>query len=251
MAPFGGSRTLLTEYLMATTYLQAINRVLEKIGEDALDSGTVTLSEQYALLVGSFINDIKEEIEDAHNWRSLRQTVSVTIAADAQSGTITEADERSRLVRIYQSERGCPVPLCFDVTDATQPDPLVEMDLAELIYRDTVDPDNSGDPEYFALDNSSGDVLELFVYPRPTVTTTIQITLVIPQVRLAESDLTETLKIPIRPLIVGATWYALEERGEELGANGMFNELRYKDALNAAISRDDAEQGNVMELIRV
>jgi hypothetical protein len=236
---------------MATTFLEAINRVLEKIGEDTIPAAATSLTETYEILVGSFVNDIKEEIEDAHNWRALRQTVSTVIAGDAQSATITEANERSRVVRIYQQNRGGVVPLVFDVTDSNNPDPLVEMDLAELIYRDTVDPDVRQDPQYFALDNSSGDVLDLYVWPRPSASTTIQSTLIIPQARFDNADVAESLKIPIRPLIVGATWYALEERGEELGTGGVFNEQRYRDALNAAISRDDAEQGNVSELVRV
>ena len=234
---------------MATTYLQAINQVLVKIGEEQVGAAATSITEVYELLVGSFVNDIKEQIEDAHNWRALRQTVNVTIPANSQSATITEADERSRLVRIYQQNQPGPIPLVFDITDPVDPDPLQEMDLAELIYRDTVDPDVRQEPTYFALDNSSGNVLDLFVWPRPSADTTIQVTLIIPQPRFEPTDLSEVIRIPIRPLIVGATWYALEERGEELGTNGLFNEQRFQDALNAAIARDDAEQGNISELV--
>jgi hypothetical protein len=49
--------------------------------------------------------------------------------------------------------------------------------------------------------------------------------------------------IPSRPLEIAAIWYALEERGEELGANAMFTEERFRKALDDAIARDDAEQG--------
>lgn len=236
---------------MATTYLQVINRVLEKIGEDPLSASITSITETYEKLIGSFINDIKEQIEDAHNWRALRQTVNVTIAAEAVSGNIVEADERSRLLRIYQSNRNRVVPLAFDVTTPANPYPLIEMDLAELLYRDTVDPDTRNVPSNFALDNSSGDVLDLYVWPRPTGERTCKITLTIPQPRFGPADLNEVIKIPVRPLVVGATWYALEERGEELGTNGLFNEKRFNDALNAAISRDDAEAGNNTELISV
>ncbi len=234
---------------MATTVLQAVNQVLVKLAEDEVGDSATSLTERYELLVLSFINDIKEQIEDAHNWRALRQTVSVTIAADANSATITEANERSRLVRLYQQNRPTPVPLVFDITDSTNPDPLIEMDLAELLYRDTIDPDVRQEPTYFALDNSSGDVLDLYVWPRPSASTTIQITLIIPQAPLDKDTLDTNIKIPVRPLIVGSTWYALEERGEELGANGLFNEQRFLDALNSAIGRDQAEQGDNVELV--
>lgn len=236
---------------MATTYLEAINRVLEKVGEETISNAATSLTETYEILIGSFINDIKEQIEDAHNWRALRQTVNVSVAAEAQSAVITEANERSRLIRIYQSDNYQVVPLCFDVTDASEPTPLKELDFAELIYRDTMDPNNPEDPVYFALDNSSGDVLELYVYPRPRDIRDIQITLVIPQARFGKTDVATNFQIPIRPLIVGATWYALEERGEELGTSGTFNEQRFEDALNAAIARDDAESGNPTELVAI
>lgn len=235
---------------MATTVLQALNRVLVKLGEEQVPVSTPELTENYQLLVASFLNDIKEEIEDAHNWRALRQTVTTSILADARSGVITEANERSRVVRIAQQNRQGLVPLVFDVTD-TQPCPLVEIDLAELLYRDTLEPDTRQDPAFFAVDNSSADVLEILVWPRPSGTRSIQSTLIIPQDRYAPTDVSVNVAIPIRPLVVGATWYALEERGEELGANGLFNEARYRDALDSAIARDDAEQGNVHELISV
>lgn len=236
---------------MATTYLEVINRVLEKIGEDTISGAATSLTETYEILVGSFVNDIKEEVEDSHNWRALRQTVSATVLAGTNTITITEANERSRLVRLFQSNRGCVVPLVFDITEANNPDPLREIDLSELIYRDTLDPDIRQEPTYFALDNSSGDVLDLYVWPRPSNDTTIQLTLIIPQPRFGNADLGEVIKIPVRPIVIGATWYALEERGEELGTSGMFNEKRYNEATSTAIARDEAEQGSSMELVRV
>ena len=236
---------------MAKTYLQAINEVLVKIGEDELPNAITSLTETYELLVGSFINDIKEQIEDAHDWRALRQTVSTSITANAQSATISEANERSRVVRINQQDAGQLVPLVFDITDSSNPERLMEIDLSELLYMDTMNPNDRQNPCYFALDNSSGNVLDLYVYPRPSGARTIQSTLVIPQAELDRDSLTTEIKIPIRPLIVGAVWYALEERGEELGANGLFNEQRFLDALNSAIARDAAGQGDNFELVRV
>ena len=236
---------------MATTYRQALNQVLEKLGEDQVPDAVSELSDAYHILIGSFLNDVKEEIEDAHNWRALRQFINVTITADTSSGTVTGANERSRVVRIYQQNTGSVVPLVWDITDSSDPEPLIEIDLAELIYRDTVDPDERNDPCYFAVDNSSGDVLDLYVWPRPSSNRTIKVGLIVPQARLATTDLDTTIKVPVRPLVTGTTWYALEERGEELGVNGIFSEARFRDALNSAIARDAAEQGDNYELVVV
>ena len=231
---------------MATTYKQVINKVLVRIGEEEINSAITTLTDTYHLLLGSIVNDIKEQIEDAHNWRALRQYINVTISANAVSGTITGANERSRIIRIQQANRGI-IPIVFDITDSSNPEPLTEIDLSELLYRDAVDPDQRNNPCYFAVDNSSGDVLDLYVWPRPSAERTIKVGLIVPQDEL--SDLTTELKIPIRPLIVGSVWYALEERGEELGVNSTFSEERFRDALASAIARDSGESGDTYELV--
>lgn len=236
---------------MATTYKQALNRVLEIIGEDQVTDAATELTSSYHLLVGALMNDVKEQVEDAHNWRALRATTSVIVSANNQSTTLTGANERSRLVRIFQSHLGGQIPLVFDVTDSSDPDPLIEIDLSELIYRDTIDPNTRQDPNYFALDNSSGDGIDVFVYPRPPANRTIQVTTITPQDRLAYNSLSTVISVPVRPIIVGTVWYALEERGEELGVKSMFSEQRFMDALDSAIARDAAEQGDNMELISV
>lgn len=234
---------------MATTYLQVINRVLRKLGEEELAEATTSLAERYERLIGTFVNDVKEEVEDAYNWRALRQTVTVAFSVGDQSATITEANERSRLLRIFQAQAQGYVPMCFDITDATSVQQLQEIDLAELIYRDTIDTTGNNTPAYFALDNSSGDVLDLFLYPRPNVATTVQISLVIPQDRLTDAQAQTTIKVPVRPVYIGAVYHALEERGEELGAQGAFSERAYRQALDDAIGRDSAESGDPFELV--
>jgi hypothetical protein len=48
---------------------------------------------------------------------------------------------------------------------------------------------------------------------------------------------------------MGVTWYAMEERGEELGVNALFSEQRYANMLNAHVSRDLAEQGEAQLVV--
>ena len=237
---------------MATTYLDIMNRCLRKLGEFELPGSSTDIETDYQKILGQMINDVKEEVEDATNWRALRQIVNPIIAADGREVDITEGNERSRLMRLYQSDRPYPVPLVFDVTDASTPDPLIELDLSELLYRDQVDPDQraSDSPTYFALDNTSdGDELAIHVWPRPDSQRTLQVTLVVPQPRLADDELTTVIKVPARPIFIGAMWHAYEERGEELGPDSLFSEKRFMEALNTAVSRDEAESGDRFELM--
>jgi hypothetical protein len=231
---------------MAVTFKQLINRALRITGEDEIADTTTAVTDTQHKLVAEMANQIKEEVEAAHNWRALRQTVTVSLAS-VNSATITEADERSRVVRIMEPHRGREVALCWDVTNSSNPFPLEELDLPELLYRREMDPNSSQDPQYFALDNSSGDVLKLEVYPTPSDTRSIKLMLIIPQARLDatnSTDLATSIKVPVRPIEMGLIRYILEERGEELGINSQFSEQKELKALRDAIALDAAEQGD-------
>lgn len=229
---------------MATTYRDLLNRVLIGLSEEEIGSSETDLTSKYHKLLGLFVNQMKERVEDAHNWRALRSTEQVTVTSGSTNATISNANERSRVVRVFNEYAGEEQALVFDVTDSNNPKRLREMDLAQLIQRRSLDTSSGDDPIYFALDNSSGDVLKIEVWPTPTDNRTIDITLVIPQARLSNTGaLDTTISVPAAPIEVGALWYALEERGEELGVNGLFNEKMFDSALAQAVMRDAAEQG--------
>ena len=69
----------------------------------------------------------------------------------------------------------------------------------------------------------------------------------VPQARLegATGDIGTSISIPHMPVELGMTYFAMEERGEELGPNGLFTEKRYQTSLNNAIARDVAELGEL------
>lgn len=231
---------------MAVTFREMINRVLRTVAEDEINSLVTTLSDPYQILVATFVNQIKEEIEDAHNWRSLRQTFSVTVLSGQSSAVITGANERSRVFRIQDQENGQFVPLCFDLTDANSPIQLIEMPLAQLVYNDVINTSTVTAPSFFAVDNSAnGDEVVLRLEGPVTSNRTISIQLIVPQARLGLADLDVVLKIPARPLEFGGIWYALLERGEELGVSSVFTEERFRNALDDAVARDAEEQGGV------
>ncbi len=229
---------------MATNFRSLINQVLVLLSEDEISDATTELTDKYEKLVAAFVNQIKEMVEEEHNWRALRSTEQVTVAAAASSAVITNANERSRVLRVYDEMNGEERALVFDVTDAGNPYRLREMDLSELLRRRSIDTTNGNDPQFFAVDNTGEDGVSLQVYPTPTDERTIDITMIIPQNRLSVStDLDTNIKVPVAPIEAGATWYALEERGEELGVSGIFTEEYFNRRLGAAVARDAAEQG--------
>lgn len=237
---------------MATTLRVVLNRVLTATGSPQIPSTTTTLTDSLSLKLLEFLNQFKEEIEDATYWRALRQTFTINIAAGSNSAPITGADERARVIRVPAPQAGQLVPLVFDITAANNPFQLGEIAFSELLYRNMSDPAGTtqANESYFAIDVSN-DVPQLYVYPTPNQNITIKIHMHQPQRALIATDLDTNgvLLIPMLPLLKGTIWFALEDRGEELGANAAFTEERYRMALDDAISRDDAESGSLDQLV--
>src|SRR5579872_215340 len=84
---------------MATLTAQAlINRVLTSLRETNTISAPPVV-DSYQLLILEFFNEVKQEVEDAVNWRTLWQTITVTVPAGAYFARIPGTNERSRVVR--------------------------------------------------------------------------------------------------------------------------------------------------------
>jgi hypothetical protein len=236
---------------MAVLLRTLMDRILRPLGESEVGSSISTLSTTYHKLLLTFINQIKEEVEDAHQWRALRQSHTCTVTAGQYSGVITNANERSRLVRL-PTELGL-VPLVFDVTNPVQPYNLPEVDLSRWVYDQNIDPITTvaAQPSYVSIDNSSSDVVKLCVFPKATTDRNYIVVMTTPQTWLEPGDLDVAIKIPTRPMLEGALWYAFIERGEEQGQSGVFSEERFRQSLDDAIARDNAEQGDAYEMIPV
>lgn len=244
---------------MASTLRTVINRVLTAIGEATVGNTVTDLTPlPLPMKVLEFINQIKEEIEDATYWRALRQTFTVSVPA--YSGTfpnpptpIVGTDERARVIRVPEPEAGQLVPLVFDITVPSAPVPLGEIPNAELVYRIMSDGNSTGSttvqPSYYSIDMSSSDVAQLYIYPVPNTPRTVMIHMHVPETVLLPTDLDRSIQIPGLPLLKGAIWYALLDRGEEMGANAAFTEERYRTSLDDAIARDDAESGSLDQLV--
>lgn len=259
------------------TLQQVLNRALVSLRQGQIASGTTQLTDTYQLVLLEFFNQIREEIEDACNWRAIWQTFTVTIPGGSNFAAVTGSNERSRVVRVpiigggsmdISGLSGAPisgsdrlVPLVFDVTapSTSGNSPLDEMPIAALQYMNFVtNKQTVSQPQAFAFgagntDNSAGGAGEgvLYVYPAPNNTRTIQITLAVPELDYGPLDVARNVYIPTQPLLQGLLWMAREERGEELGPQGLYTEERYRTTLDAHVSREIAESGDSLDCILV
>lgn len=212
---------------MATTYLQAINKVLRNLREETV----TTLAADYTLQIGDYVNQAKEEVDRAAQWTSYYSVVSdVTISANAFSGTITGTDDaRSTVWR--DPATGCA--FIFDITDSSDPIDISnnERSLSWWTKHRYLEPNQTvADVNFWAVGRTSdNDSLTLYTWPAPSAEKTVQIAMWIPAGELTAT--TDEILVPSTPIILGATWFALLERGEELGQNPDVWQKRYQASL--------------------
>ena len=212
------------------TFRELINEVLIRLREDTIatdwsgninDSTTVT---DYQKVIGSLINDSKRNIESYHDWLVLRETVDVTTV----SGT-----------RNYNLSSGQEIKI-IDVINQTQGTHLVQVS-RQYINSTTYPSSNSGDPLYYAFNGAdSSNNLKVDLEPIPNSVQTLSFDIVKPQAELATA--TTVLKIPEKPVILGAWARAVSERGEDGGTQTGVLAEEFKVALNQSIILDS---GNV------
>jgi len=80
---------------MSTTYLTIVNEVLRRLREEEVSSVT---QNTYSKMVGAFVNDAKQVVEDSHDWSTLRTTIVVPTVENTTEYSLTNAGER---VKIY------------------------------------------------------------------------------------------------------------------------------------------------------
>lgn len=226
------------------TYLQLVNEVLKRVRESQV--GTVSAS-TYSALIASFINDAKAQVEDSWEWFALRTPVEFSLVAgtytyDLSDGGVVTSPTllNDRSVLMYDSE--CHRGLAWDIT-SPNPTTIDErpLDYVEHMYNiDTNHPDISI-PQFYAVDYSAGTP-SIRLYEKPSEVRDWRFIFKRPQDDLSVDS--DELLVPWRPVVLLATNYALNEKGEEVGTPGSIAEQRYLQALSDAIALDSRKTGN-------
>jgi len=208
------------------TFRELINEVLIRLREDTIatdwsgninDSTTVT---DYQKVIGSLINDSKRNIESYHDWLVLRETVDVATV----SGT-----------RNYNLSSGQEIKI-IDVINQSTGVKLVQVS-RQYINSTLYPSENSGEPLYYAFNGAdSSNNLKVDLEPKPNSVQTISFDIVKFQDELKTA--TTVLKIPEKPVILGAWARAISERGEDGGTQTSIVAAEVSESLNQAIMLD-------------
>lgn len=209
---------------MSTTALTIVNAVLARLRESQVNSST--FSNVYPQLILKFVNETKQEVEDAWDWTALRQTVTVTTAAGTSSYTVTGVAQR---YRFYDRRK-----VIWNFTNKTWVIPCPQAFFEQMLQTATV---NQQIPNWYRLtgSNASEDpTLEL--YPTPDGIYSLKLPLVLPEADLVAA--TDTFKTSARPIELGAWARAISERGEDGGTGTAEQWGMYRSALADYISMD-------------
>jgi hypothetical protein len=179
-------------------YLNLVNAVLKRLREDEVTSVTQT---NYTKLIGSYVNDAKQEVENAYNWNALTSTIVATTVPNVINYTLVGSGHRFEVIDVWNNSdkmflENTPSSLMTQWLLTTSP--------------------QKGSPGYYAFNgqSSAGDV-QVDLYPIPDAAYNVYFNVVTPQADLVAN--TDDMLVPSQPVILGAYAKALAERGEDSG----------------------------------
>ena len=208
------------------TFREVINEVLIRLRETPITSDwsgaindSTTVSDYYKV-IGALVNDSKRSIESYHDWQILRETVDISTVAGTKNYNLSSGQEFKIL----------------DVVNNTTGNELVQVSRAYL-NRERYPTASTGEPHYYGFNGAdSSNNLKVDLSPTPSKAETISFDMVKYQDVLTLAA--TTVKIPTKPLILGAYARALSERGEDGGTQSSIAATEAGTAISQAIMMD-------------
>jgi len=208
------------------TFRGLINEVLIRLREDTISSDwsgdindSTTIS-AYQKVIGSLVNDSKRSIEGYHDWLVLRETADITTVASTKNYNLSSGQE-------------------FKVVDAINNTTGTQLVQVSKAYLNSIKypTDPTGEPLYYGFNGAdTSNNLKVDLSPIPINAETISFDIVKYQDELTEAD--TVIKIPDKPVVLGAWARAISERGEDGGTQSSIAAEETSQALKQAIMLD-------------
>ena len=209
------------------TYRELINEVLIRLREETIAtdwSGNIndsTAVSDYQKVIGSLVNDSKRSIESYHDWQILRTTVDISTVSGTKNYNLNSGQEFKIL----------------DVINNATGNELCQVSRAYL-NRERFPTSSTGEPHYYGFNGAdSSNNLKVDLSPTPNTAQTISFDMVKYQDVLTLAA--TVIKIPTKPLILGAYARALSERGEDGGTQSSIAAQEASTSISQAIIMDN------------
>ena len=184
------------------TYLNIMNNVLRRLREDEV---TTVTSTTYSTMVGDFINDAKQLVEEATDWSALRDTILKTteVATGSEEITLTGSGDNVKIMSVINDTSNCFME--YQTKDWFNDKRYIS---------DAV----VGSPKYYTFNglNSSGDT-KVLLNPAPDAAYNLRFDVVKRQADLTSDS--DVLLVPSKPVIHLALALLARERGETGGTS--------------------------------
>ena len=208
------------------TYRELINEVLIRLREETISSdwsGAIndsTVVSDYHKVIGALVNDAKRSIESYHDWMTLRETADIATVDGTKNYSLSSGQEFK----------------VIDVVNNATGNQLVQVSKAYL-NRTRYPTDPTGEPHYYGFNGAdSSNNLKVDLSPVPTEVQTISFDIVKYQDVLTSAA--TVLKIPSKPVILGAFARAISERGEDGGTQSSLAAQEAGAAISQAVIMD-------------
>lgn len=205
------------------TYLQLINKVLNRLREDSVSAIDET---NYSTFIGELVNQAKNFVESSWDWTNLLSNVTVSLNGDGITYLypITGTNERTKLVRVWDATNQYYVPITS---------------WHDLMHWRNINQNNPTVANAVDMVAEAGLVSgerRIAVHRIPTTSIDLTCTVYIPQAEL--SNAADVLSVPAIPVYMRAYALAISERGEDGG--NLYQEIDQKAdmALTDAIMLD-------------
>ena len=208
------------------TFRGLINEILIRLREETIasdwtdDINDATTVTDYQKVIGSLVNDTKRSVESYHDWLVLRQTVDISTVSTTKNYNLNSGQE-FKVLDVVNNSTG------YQLTQVTR------HYLNSIMY--PTDP--TGEPTYYGFNGAdTSNNLKVDLSPIPTAAQTISFDIVKYQDELTEAD--TVIKIPSKPVVLGAWARAIAERGEDGGTQSSIAAQEATNSLNQAIMID-------------
>ena len=208
------------------TFRGLINEILIRLREETIaldwsgDINDATTVTDYQKVIGSLVNDTKRSVESYHDWLVLRQTVDISTVAATKNYNLSSGQE-FKVLDVVNNSTG------YQLTQVTR------HYLNSIMY--PTDP--TGEPTYYGFNGAdTSNNLKVDLSPIPTAAQTISFDIVKYQDELTEAD--TVIKIPSKPVVLGAWARSIAERGEDGGTQSSIAAQEATNSLNQAIMID-------------
>jgi hypothetical protein len=180
------------------TYLETVNNVLRRLREPTVSSVNETA---YSSMIGVFVNDAKREVEDAHDWNVLSDTLTANTSASIFNYVLAGAGTRFRVIDVLNDTSDVEIRYA----------PTKWMNRQFLLANN-----QPGSPLYYNFNgvDENGDT-QVDIWPIPDNVYALRFNFIIPQPELT-TDSTQIL-VPSHLVSMLAYAKAIAERGEDGG----------------------------------